>query len=175
MFRNLYPLLAITTLFVLTACGGNTIAQKPLLLSSQEKPSFAIETVTQKVSDKTVPDDILTMVKDSTQNELRQAGYLNTDNPLYKVDVTLIEYRMRNTFNRVMWGVMAGSDKLRSVVVVKDRAGNTVGEATVGNFDATALAGGKGTVTAAHGKEIAYFLMGRKNDTNTKNGVNNGQ
>ena len=51
----------------------------------------------------------------------------------FRLKVVVTDIRVRNTFNAVMWGFMAGDDHLRGDVVVQNLAGEPVY-----NFDAGA-------------------------------------
>jgi hypothetical protein len=60
------------------------------------------------------------------------------------LDIEVTSFRVRNSFNAIMFGFMAGSDKLEGIVTIKDGAGNTLKKSMVeASYALGGVAGGQ--------------------------------
>jgi hypothetical protein len=60
------------------------------------------------------------------------------------LDVVVTNFRVRNSFNAIMFGFMAGSDKLEGTLTIRDGAGNTLKKSMVeASYALGGLAGGQ--------------------------------
>ena len=148
-------------LFVLSACGSSAVVNKSLKdLPDKDHVKYVVDGVKSDIKD--APDHFLMAVNGYLKTELDNQGLLEkTDTSAsYKINVTVIEYRMRSGMSSVLLGALAGKDGVESVVTVTDPVtSEVVGESTVSTFNVTAVAG-MDDVAQMHAEEIAKFVSG---------------
>jgi hypothetical protein len=153
----------ILVALVLSACGSTTKVTKPIDVDpavSSGPRVYQIETIERPAD---VPEAFVSNVQGRLDAELKERGLLGDDkSATHRVQVRITEYRMRHGVARVMLGVLAGKDGVKSTVKVLDRkTGELIGESDVSTFNAAAI-GGPGSIAEMHGEEIVDFLAGNR-------------
>ena len=77
-----------------------------------------------------------------------------------KIDIKVIEFRMRSGVTRMMFGIFAGKDGIASEVSVRDSSQKVLGSSTVSTFNVMAV-GGEEDIARMHAEEIARTLLER--------------
>jgi hypothetical protein len=101
-----------------------------------------------------VPDEFITSISENVAAELKQRN-LYEDNeaaPANFINVEIINYRMRNEVNRLMLGILAGKDGVKTIVRVTDRdSKKMIGKMYVSSYNLTNL-GGEDTISSSLAK-----------------------
>ena len=144
----------------MTGCATNHVVTQPLAIKPDPNVTkYEIMDITDN-SARGVPGHLADAIAGYIKTDLRKAGMLSDKEnpPTSKVNTTIETYRMRNGFNRAMFGMMAGKDGVGSKVTVTDATtGALIGESAVSTYNVTAV-GDAEDIAQMHGEEIAEFL-----------------
>ena len=155
---NLWILYLGLSALLLGGCGSSLKIIKPVesgAIPEDASKTFEVASVTG-MTDANVPSDIIQLVENSIREEIRRVGIAsNTGNLLINVEVT--GYRQRDTFVRVFFGALAGSDWVEAQVQVIDRESKKIiGEASVRGSNATVV--DFSFTISLLGKKVADYL-----------------
>lgn len=153
---------AVFFVWLIAGCGSSTVIRKPIEQPSDVQLSNLKYNIGDVKSDiKDVPEHFISAIKGHLKSELSKRNLFveNSDN-IYRVDISVKEYRMRGGFTRAMFGMFAGKDGVNSTITIVDtNKNNVIGESDVSTFNLTAV-GGMDDVARMHAEEIAKFLDG---------------
>lgn len=154
-------ILGVALLLLLVGCGSSTKITNELdrsLFAEQRK--FQIAEVACNAED--VPDHFIVAIKSYLKIELQKKQLLYTENDGVPCDVeiTITDYRMRSSFNRIMWGAFAGKDGVESTVLITDSSNKlALGKSKISSFNVT-IASDLDDIARRHAEEIAEFVAG---------------
>ncbi len=143
--------------FFLVGCGSSKMVKQPIEGTAQLS-KYEINKI--KCETEGVPEHFLSAVQGHLKAELSKRSLLSNEanSTSNKVDITVVSYRMRSGFSRMMFGVFAGKDGIESTVKVLEPAtGKVIGESNVSSFNVTAV-GNEDDIARMHAQEIAKFL-----------------
>ena len=115
-----------------------------------------------------VPDEFISSISENVAAELKQRNlYEDIETaPVNIVNVEIISYRMRNEVNRLMLGILAGKDGVKTIVRVIDKdSEKMIGKMYVSSFNLTNL-GGENTISSSLAKKIVVTLSGEGDESN---------
>lgn len=147
----------------LAGCASSTVIDKPINktgLPAAGNARYFVTDVHSQVPD--VPEQFPVAIKAYLKSELTKRGSLAKEQSSNSrdVEITITDYRMRDSVNRVLWGVLAGKDGVESTVQVRDHGTNSIiGESRISSYNVTTI-GGPDDVAKMHAEEIAKFLLG---------------
>jgi hypothetical protein len=154
-------------LIFLTGCGSDSKFIHPLDnsdVSPLKSKKFTVGKIFSSV-DK-VPQKFMFAITESLEATLKNRGILQEDPaiPSNIINIEVSYYRMRNWFNRVMFGVMAGKDGVNSIVKIVDKSTQKqVGELFVSTYNLSIFLG-KNKISEMHAEEIVDALEGQGDD-----------
>lgn len=148
---------------VVAACGSTSQVRQPVesvraatAVFSVEKPVSAVP----KDSDQPA-EHFLSAVTSYLKSELAKNGRLAKEGEdALKIDIKVVEFRMRSGVARMMFGMLAGKDGIASEVSVRDSSQKVLGSSTVSTFNVMAV-GGEEDIARMHAEEIAKTLLER--------------
>jgi hypothetical protein len=130
-------------------------------------PYQVVVTNVTSSSDK-VPAYVPHMIKVMLEKALTENGLIQANERQIGLSVDLKDYRNRGAGLRFMFGVLAGSDKLESIVeLVEVRTNQVIATSTVKSFNALAV-GDMEQMATQHAEEIARYIQGVIRPTGTK-------
>lgn len=104
----------------------------------------------------------LSILQNQLDRRLVAVRAAESDPTALRADVHITSYRMRHGAARALVGVMAGTDHIRSlVVIVEPKSGKEIGRAYVESKNQTAI-GSAGGLIEGHANEIADFILSGK-------------
>ena len=79
-----------------------------------------------------------------------------------KVEIKITEYRMRHGATRAMLGIFAGTDSMKSTVIIKDKKSNKkISEFQVQSGNATAWGTSRGMIQDHADQIVTYLAVGK--------------
>ncbi len=148
----------------LSGCGHTTEVQKPFSAQTGKQGKFVITDVSDQTGyryqEDLPPAEFLQEVEDYVRAGLQGRGLLapSSSPGAYRVSIEVYYYRMRGSFNQIMYGAMAGKDGVESRVrVMRPGDGSTLAESKAYSYNVTAF-GGSGYLAKAHADEIVGFF-----------------
>lgn len=110
-----------------------------------------------------VPDEVLKTMQNQIQKSLSEQNLLasEVDDKFHKAEILITHYRMRPDVARLLVGIMAGCDKIKSKVTISDsNTKKIIGEA---EFESNVCAawGVASQVIEAHIEKIANYLSNK--------------
>lgn len=136
-----------------------TIAALPRYLPIEgEKFTYAL------VNTDEIPDKQLRVLKETIESELRSGGKLAENGTAAKhVDFIFTSYRMRATGMRFAFGIMAGTDKVETMIHIKSLEGGEVLHSKLYRTGSAIAFRGTGEILRKHAKKVVkYIVEGRK-------------
>jgi hypothetical protein len=159
-------------LLFLTACGSTSQVldrlDNPTSLSDLPN-RYIVGKVYSSIEN--VPDEFLTSISENVAAELKERNLYEENNsaPANIVNVEIINYRMRNEVNRLMLGILAGKDGVKTIVRVFDRQSEKqIGKMYVSSYNLTNL-GGQDTISSSLAKKIVFTLSGEGDEIDKNN------
>ena len=154
-------------LIFIVACGSESKFIHPLE-NSEVSPLLSKKFTVGKIfsSMEKVPQKFMFAITESLEATLKDRGLLQEDPaiPSHIINIEVSYYRMRNWFNRVMFGVMAGKDGVNSIVKIVDKSTQKqVGELFVSTYNISIFLG-KNKISEMHAEEIVDALEGKGDD-----------
>lgn len=157
--------LTVTVLFCLlglAAAGcGSTVREAAVAdMVAIQGGGFQVQVASVTTSNEKVPPHVIAMVRSFLEKELRGQGLAQERAKQLALRIEVKEYRDRGGFARFMFGVLAGSDHLESVVELADPGTNrAVARSVIRSYNATAM-GSIEDVARLHGEEIVKYVKG---------------
>jgi len=108
-----------------------------------------------------VEDDWKRLFEVELRDELVRVGLLAPDNAkdANLVSVNFLVFRLRDDGTRFMAGIFAGTDEVKSEIVVRNSDGDEIGRSVVTTSNASAWGTNSGYLED-HARDIAAFLSG---------------
>ena len=148
---------------LIAACSSTHVVKKPIQpFTESYQGKYVIKSIEDK-SEKIVPDHFLDAIKGYLKAELTKRHMVADEKsaPDREIAILVTYYRMRSGFTRMMFGVMAGKDGVRSTVtVLHAKTGEVLGSSEVDTYNVLAV-GGESDIARMHAEEIANFLEGK--------------
>lgn len=150
-------IITITVSLLLSACASSTRVVTPAGASIDGRHGYSgIEIVNHGTE---APEHFLDAVESYLSRMLGERALIDEE-ALHRVQVNVIDYRMRSGFSRAMFGVFAGKDGIDSEVTVVDtETGRELARSTVTSYNVMAV-GDMDDIARMHAEEIARFLSG---------------
>jgi len=138
-----------------TGCSSTAVVQNAVSLSEREPVNYEISYQTS------VEDDWKRLFEVELRDELVRVGLLAPEDALdvNQVSINFLVFRLRDDGTRFMAGIFAGTDEIKSEVVVRNSDGEEVGRSVVTTSNATAWGTNSGYLED-HARDIAAFLSG---------------
>lgn len=156
---------ALILVCMLIGCGSNSKVLKPIgNMDSADNHANSYMVGQIGISTDDVPDHFIAAVKGYLKTELKKCNLLcETEAELERtIDIDITYYRMRSGFTRMMFGVFAGKDGIKSTVRIKDNETNSIiGESEISTFNVMAV-GGEEDVARMHAEAIVKFISGNQ-------------
>jgi hypothetical protein len=146
--------------FFLSGCGAKSNVVKPYQFDSNLKLNFSV----LKNEPVEIPSENLETIQKKIQEGLSEKNLLatNDDKKYRKAEILITSYRMRPDAARLIVGIMAGCDNIKSNVVITDpETNNKIGESEI-SIEECAAWGVSSQVIAAYSKEVVNYLTGKK-------------
>jgi hypothetical protein len=151
--------LALFCLF-LNGCGAKSNVIKPYQFDSNLKLDFSLSHEEQIE----IPDEVIETIQKQIQEGLSQQNLLaaKTGENFREAEIHITSYRMRPDAARLLVGIMAGCDNIKSNVVVKDSGSKEkIGESEI-MIEECAAWGVQSQVIAAYSEGVVNYLAGKK-------------
>jgi len=138
-----------------TGCSSTAVVQNAVSLSEREPVNYEISYQTS------VEDDWKRLFEVELHDELVRVGLLAPEDALdvNQVSINFLVFRLRDDGTRFMAGIFAGTDEIKSEVVVRNSDGEEVGRSVVTTSNASAWGTNSGYLED-HARDIAAFLSG---------------
>lgn len=154
---NLHLMMLTLVTLVVTGCSSTAVVQDAVSLSEREPVSYEISYQTA------VEDDWKRLFEVELRDELVRVGLLAPEDALdvNQVSINFLVFRLRDDGTRFMAGIFAGTDEIKSEVVVRNSDGEEIGRSVVTTSNASAWGTNSGYLED-HARDIAAFLNGGK-------------
>ncbi len=144
----------------LGGCGAKSNVITPYQFNSNIKLDFTLSKK-EKIE---IPDEVLETIRKQIRDGLSAQNILvkNTDENFRKAEILITSYRMRPNAARLLVGIMAGCDNIKSsVVVVDSKTNEKIGESEI-MIEECAAWGVSSQVITAYSEGIVSYLAGEK-------------
>lgn len=145
---------------VLSGCGAKTNVVTPYQFDSQSKLNFQLS----KNENVEIPAEVIDTIQKQIQDGLNEQNLLaaNSDEESRIAEIQITSYRMRPDAARLLVGIMAGCDNIKSnVAVIDKRTKEKIGESEI-TIEECAGWGVSSQVIAAYSKGVIEYLSGKK-------------
>jgi hypothetical protein len=157
---GLFFLVVVLTLSV-AGCGSSHSVKKKITVSGQvAKITYQLSEIED--SKNLVPEHIRVGILAYLKKDLQTQGLLpgTGEQATRIVKISVLSYRMRSGFSRMMFGILAGKDGISTNVSVMDPvSGEVLGESEVSSYNLAAV-GSEEDIARMQGEEIARYLSG---------------
>ena len=136
-------------------CSSTAIVQDAVSLSEREPVNYEISYQTA------VEDNWKRLFEVELRDELVRVGLLAPDDAKgpNQVSINFLVFRLRDDGTRLMAGIFAGTDEIKSEIVVRNTDGEEIGRSVVTTSNASAWGSNSGYLED-HARDIAAFLSG---------------
>ena len=144
----------------LSGCAAKSNVITPYQFDSNLKIDFFLSK--QEIVE--IPDEVLETMRKQIQEGLSEQNLIatNTDENVRKVEILITSYRMRPDAARLLAGIMAGCDNIKShVVVTNSETKKKIGESEIMIKECAAW-GVSSQVIAAYCEGVVNYLAGKK-------------
>lgn len=144
----------------LTGCGASSNVIKNYHADKNSKLKFSL--VSQESID--VPNEVLETMRTQIQTGLSERNILASsgDERFRKATILITAYRMRPNAARLLVGILAGCDTIKSNVIVVDQPTSiTVGESEL-EYEECAAWGVASQVISAYTESVVEYLVGEE-------------
>lgn len=151
-------LLGLFCLF-LSGCGAKSNVITPYQFESDITIGFSLS----KKDVIEIPDDVLETIQKQIHDGLAAQNLLanNGNDNSHEAEILITSYRMRPDAARLLVGIMAGCDNIKSNVVVKDtKTKEKIGESEI-MIEECAAWGVQSQVIAAYSEGVVNYLAGK--------------
>ncbi len=153
-------LLTIFTL-LLSACGSTSTVKQSLNTPSGNLSKYHYQIVDISSSAQNVPEEFIDNLRKYLEKDLEKKGILGTDKSAKNVKVNITDFKMPGRGSRLVFGMLAGKDFVKSTVsVTESGSGKTLGVTEIESSDRL-NSGGPELFTSNHAKAISKFLLGK--------------
>ena len=152
--------LVVVTCWILTGCGG--VKSNVILPYHADRNLMITYSFSAKESVK-VPTEVLETMRNQIKSGLSDQNLLATKNEdrFLQANILITEYRMRPDAARLLVGIAAGCDTIKTEVIISDsRDEKTVGKSEFKSKECAAW-GVSSQVIKAHTKKIVDYLSGK--------------
>ena len=159
MMKKAWLLLGLFCLF-LSGCGAKSNVITPYQFDSDITLEFSLS----KKDGIEIPDDVFETIQKQIHEGLLAQNLLanNGNNNSHKAEILITSYRMRPDAARLLVGIMAGCDNIKSNVVVTDvKTKEKIGESEI-MIEECAAWGVQSQVIAAYSEGVVNYLAGKK-------------
>ncbi len=148
-------LIIVSMVIALSACGTSSQVRTSYAPAASDKFTYEI------INTDGMSDAGLTTLKEKLDAALAARGQraAGTEPDAKKLNIEITNYYMRNGAARILVGIMAGVDSVRSTVKITDASGTVLGQADVNTKNATAFRTSDGLIES-HANEIVDFASG---------------
>ena len=152
---NFWLSLALLAILAVTGCSSTTAVQDSIPLAERKPVSYEISYQTA------VEDDWKQMFEAKLRDELNRSGLLAPDDAVNpdQVSINFLVFRLRDDASRKLGGLLAGTDEIKSEIVVRNAQGAALGRSVVTTANATAWVTSSGYLEH-HARDVAAFLSG---------------
>ena len=147
--------LALIAILAVAGCSSTTAVQDSIPLAERKPVSYEISYQTA------VEDDWKQMFEVKLREELDRVGLLAPDDAMdsNQVSINFVVFRLRDDVDRKLGGLWAGTDEVKSEIVVRNSEGAEIGRSVVTTSNTTAWVTNSGYLEH-HARDIAAFLGG---------------
>ena len=152
---NSWLSLALIATLAVTGCSSTTAIRDSIPLTERRPVSYEISYQTA------VEDDWKQMFEIKLSDELDRVGLLAPDDAIdsNQVSINFLVFRLRDDASRKVGGLLAGTDEIKSEIVVRNAEGAELGRSVVTTANATAWVTSSGYLEH-HARDVAAFLGG---------------
>lgn len=153
--RNIRLMTALLVVMVVTGCSSTAVVQDAVSLSEREPVNYEISYQTA------VEDDWKRLFEVELRDELVRVGLLAPEDAenTNLVSINFLVFRLRDDGTRFMAGIFAGTDEIKSEIIVRNSDGEEIGRSVVTTSNASAWGSNSGYLED-HARDIAAFLSG---------------
>jgi len=153
--RNIRLMTALLVVMVVTGCSSTAVVQDAVSLSEREPVNYEISYQTA------VEDDWKRLFEVELRDELVRVGLLAPEDAenANLVSINFLVFRLRDDGTRFMAGIFAGTDEIKSEIIVRNSDGEEIGRSVVTTSNASAWGTNSGYLED-HARDIAAFLSG---------------
>ena len=153
--KHSWQSLALIAILAVTGCSSTTAIQDSIQLAERKPVSYEISFQTA------VEDDWKQMFEVKLREELDRVGLLAPDAAMdsNQVSINFLVFRLRDDADRKLGGLLAGTDEIKSEIVVRNSEGAEIGRSVVTTSNTTAWVTNSGYLEH-HARDIAAFLSG---------------
>ena len=147
--------LALIAILAVAGCSSTTAVQDSIPLAERKPVSYAISYQTA------VEDEWKQMFEVKLDDELDRVGLLAPDDAMgaNQVSINFFVFRLRDNASREFGGLMAGTDEVKSEIVVHNSEGVEIGRSVVTTANASGWVTSSGFLEH-HARDVAAFLGG---------------
>ena len=148
-------IVALLVMGAVTGCSTTSVVQDSVSLAEREPVTYEIS------YQAAVEDDWKRLFEVELRDELVRVGLLASDDAVdtNKVSINFLVFRLRDDGSRFMAGIFAGTDEIKSEIVVRNSEGAEIGRGVVTTSNASAWGTNSGYLED-HARDIAAFLSG---------------
>lgn len=153
--RNIRLMTALLVVMVVTGCSSTAVVQDAVSLSEREPVNYEISYQTA------AEDDWKRLFEVELRDELVRVGLLAPEDAenANLVSINFLVFRLRDDGTRFMAGIFAGTDEIKSEIIVRNSDGEEIGRSVVTTSNASAWGSNSGYLED-HARDIAAFLSG---------------
>ena len=149
------PLPALIMVVALSACSSTATVMDAVSLSERLHVRYEINYATQ------VADDYKRLFEIELRDELVNVGLLAPEGAgkTNKVSINFLTFRLRDDGSRLIAGIFAGTDEIKSEVVVSNSDGEKIGRGVITTSNASSW-GTNAYYLEEHARDISAFVNG---------------
>lgn len=153
--NDLRLIVALLVMGAVTGCSTTSVVQDSVSLAEREPVTYEISYQTA------VEDNWKRLFEVELRDELVRVGLLASDDAVdtNKVSINFLVLRLRDDGSRFMAGIFAGTDEIKSEIIVRNSEGEEIGRGVVTTSNASAWGTNSGYLED-HARDIAVFLSG---------------
>ena len=147
--------LALIAILAVAGCSSTTAVQDSIPLAERKPVSYEISYQTA------VEDDWKQMFEAKLRDELDRSGLLAPDDAVNpnQVSINFLVFRLRDDASRKLGGLLAGTDEIKSEIVIHNSEGAEIGRSVVTTDNTTAWVTNS-RYLEHHARDIAAFISG---------------
>ncbi|MGY0219958.1 hypothetical protein ACWJJH_21635 [Endozoicomonadaceae bacterium StTr2] len=151
-------LLILAAILFITACSSTTKVTQPITAPANLNGFYSeIDIEYRNIF---APDYFASILEHNLQQKLEQNALFRKGEGNH-IKVNVFGYNMRSSMSRGLFGVLAGTDRIDSEIIVLDSEGNEIGRSVVTTTNKLVV-GHMNDLARMHAEEIARFLGVKK-------------
>jgi predicted small secreted protein len=155
-------LVVIVISFLLSACGSTSTVKQPLSAAGSNVSDYRYKVADISSSSPDVPPEFISNLRKYLEKSLDKKGVLGKGKSAKNVTVKITDFKMTSRGKRLVLGMLAGKDLVKSTVNVTDPgSGKPLGSTVIESGDSLNSGQGPELFTSGHAKAIAKFLLGK--------------